>query len=172
MFSAMQISETAHGVVLSYPLWTGIAFLGLAAILAVYGVAGGRWIKRRWPMTVAVLVAAWAGAYFATFKATLNEQTGSVYAFLRYDHAVRWKDAADIYLEQRGGANWHIVVLDRERRAFDFNVADLSIDDRDRIMAYMVDRMPESAFARDPTLLKRQAPHGPRPASFLGDQQI
>ncbi|MGZ9066904.1 MAG: hypothetical protein ACXW2I_16425 [Burkholderiales bacterium] len=115
----MQISETAHGVVLSYPLWTG-----------------------------------------------------SVYALLRYDHAVRWKDAADIYLEQRGGVNWHIVVLDRERRAFDFNVADLSIDDRDRIMAYMVDRIPESAFARDPTLLKRQAPHGPRPASFLGDQQI
>lgn len=168
----MHLSESAHGLTIAYPLWTGAAFLLLAGALVAYSVAGGVLIRRRWPITVAVILSLWAGAYFGTFKATLNEQAGSLYAFMRYDHTVRWKDAADIYLEQRAGADWHIVVVDRERRAFDFNVADLSIDDRGRMMAYMVDRMPQSAFERDPALLKRQAPSGTRPASFLPDQQI
>jgi hypothetical protein len=172
MFSSMHVSQSAHGVIVSYPLWTGLVFLVTAAALAGYSVVGGALIRRRWAITVAVIVSAWAGAYFATFKATLDDQAGSVYAFLRYDHSVRWKDAADIYLERRGGADWYIVVLDSKRRAFDFNVADLTIEDRDRIMAYMVDRMPASAFARDPALLKREAPYAARRASSLTDQQI
>jgi hypothetical protein len=117
-------------------------------------------------------VAAWAGLYFVTFRATLTDDAGSVYVFTGSPHTVHWRDAADIYLEQRGGGHdWHIVVVDTQQRAFDFNVADLSIEDRDRVMAYMVDRMPDKAFARSPTLMKRQAPYGPRPAGLFSDQQ-
>jgi hypothetical protein len=173
MFSLMRISEGDHGLVLSYPLWAGIAFLVGAVVLVTAAIIGRSRLRRAWPISVATLVALWAGLYFVTFKATITDEAGSVYAFMRYDHTVRWKDAADIYLEQRSGAHdWYIVVLDRQRRSFDFNVAELSIDDRDRVMAYMVDRMPGSAFQRAPALLKRQAPLGPRPASFLSDQQI
>ena len=169
----MQISESAHGLVLSYPLWTGIAFLAAAAAFVVFAIVARRRLHRRWPISVATLVALWAGLYFVTFKATITEEAGSVYAFMRYDHTIRWKDAADIYLEQRSGArDWHIVVLDRQRRSFDFNVAELSLDDRDRVMAYMVDRMPQSAFQAAPALLKRHAPEGTRPIGLFGDQQI
>jgi hypothetical protein len=77
----------------------------------------------------------------------------------------------DIYLERRGG-DWQIVVIDVRARAHRFDVAELSIEQRDRMMAYMVDRMPEAAFKRAPELLKREAPSGVRPASFFGDQQI
>lgn len=173
MISLMQITEGAHGLVLTYPLWAGIAFLIGALALVAFAIVGRSRARRRWPITVATLVAMWAGLYFVTFKATITDDGGSVYAFMRYDHTVRWKDATDIYLEQRSGArDWHIVVLDRERRAFDFNVAELSIDDRDRVMAYMVDRMPDSAFQGAPALLKRRAPTGARPVGLFSDQQI
>jgi hypothetical protein len=108
--------------------------------------------------------------YFATFNATINADAGSVYGFLRYDYSVRWKDASDIYLERRGG-DWTIVVRDRSARAYGFNVGDLSIEERDRLMAFMVDRMPASAFRADTAVLKREG-EGPRPASFFSDQQI
>jgi hypothetical protein len=129
-------------------------------------------VRRRWAIIVATSLSAWAGLYFVTFSATLTSDGGSVYGFMRYDYEVRWADAADIYLEHRGGAHdWHIVVLDGKRRSFDFDVADLSIDDRDRVMAYMVDRMPASAFPRSPALLKRQAPTGARRVGLFSDQQ-
>ena len=60
---------------------------------------------------------------------------------------------------------------DRSARAYDFNVGDLSIEERDRVMAFMVDRMPASAFRPDATVLKREG-DGPRPASFSSDQPI
>ena len=172
MISLLQVSEQTDRLVLSYPIGVAIAFLVAASLLLGYAVYARKVARRRWALAAATLVAAWAGLYFATFSATITRDGGSVYAFMRYDHSVRWQDAADIYLEQRGGGHdWHIVVLDRQRRAYDFNVADLSIDDRDRVMAYMVDRMPESAFHRDTTVMRREGP-GPRPASFSSDQQI
>ena len=173
MISLLQISTTAKGLVLSYPLWPSLTFAALALGVGVYTVVRRARIRRRWPLGLAIVFAAWAAIYVGTFKATITDETGSAYAFLRYDHAVRWKDAADIYLEHRGGrSDWQIVVIDRQRRAYRFDVAELSIDDRDRVMAYMVDRMPASAFQRAPELLKRHASPGPRHAGFLADQQI
>lgn len=169
----MYVSGGADRLVLAYPLWIGAALLIAAAGLVLFATLARKHIRRRWPISLATVVAAWAGLYFATFNATITPESGSVYAFLRYDHSVRWQDAADIYLEHRGGAaEWHIVVIDRHRRAFDFNVADLSIEDRDRVMTYMVDRMPESAFRRAPALMKREASQGARPIGLFSDQQI
>ena len=173
MISLIQISETAHELVLSYPWWVGVALLAVAAALGTYAIARGARIPRRWPITLAILVTGWAAVYVATFRTTITDEGGSVYAFLRYDHSVRWKDAADIFLEHGGaGSAWQIVVIDRQRRAYSFDVAELSIEDRDRVMAYMVDRMPASAFARPPELLKRRSAEGTRPAGWFGDQQI
>lgn len=169
----MQISQDAQGLVLSYPLWTGVALLAVAVVLLGCAVLARSRFRRRWAMSIAVMLAAWSGLYFLTFKATITDEAGSVYAFLRYDYRIPWKDAADIFLEQRGsGRDWHIVVIDRRRNAFDLNVAELSIDDRDRVMAYIVDRMPESAFRREPALMKRQAPQGARAVGWFGEQQI
>ncbi|HEX2827262.1 MAG TPA: hypothetical protein VHP37_13015 [Burkholderiales bacterium] len=164
----MQISRSADALTLSYPLWIGALF-GLLAVFAVgYAVLERRRLRRNWPLIAAGAMASWACVYFATFDATITRDAGSVYGFLRYDQSVRWKDAADIYLERRG-SDWTIVVRDRNARAYDFNVGDLSIEDRDRVMAYMVDRMPADAFRRDATVLRREG-DGPRPASFFSDQ--
>ena len=169
----MHVTQGADRLVLSYPLWIGCALLIAAVALLGYGVLRGRRIRRRWTIGLATVVAAWAGLYFATFNATLTRESGSVYGFLRYDQRMQWKDAADVYLELRGaGRDWYIVVLDRQRRIFDFNVADLSIADRDRVIAYMVDRMPDSAFRREPTLRKRQGAVGARRVGLFADQQI
>jgi hypothetical protein len=167
----MHISETPHGLVLSYPWWIGLALGLMAVALAVYGIRRRTRIPRLWPVTLAVVFAVWAGVYVSTFKTTVTDESGSVYAFLRYDHTVGWKDAADIYLEHRGG-DWQIVVIDRQRRPYRFDVAELSAEDRDRVMAYMVDRMPAQAFAPAPELLKRRSAEGARPAGWFGDQQI
>src|SRR5688572_13991104 len=163
MISPMQISESTQGIVLYYPIWTAAAFAAGALALAALALAGRARIRRRWPIVAAMLVAAWGAIHVATFRTTITNDAGSAYAFLRYEHHVRWTDARDIYLERAASGNWRIVVIDRERRAFDFDVADLAVADRDRVMAYMVDRMPRSAFA--PEVMKRQAPHGARPAS-------
>ncbi|HYC47298.1 MAG TPA: hypothetical protein VED01_17625 [Burkholderiales bacterium] len=171
MISLVQISESAQGLVLTYPLWIAIALAAATAALVVFAVVRARKLKRRWPLSLAVVFAAWACVYVATYRMSVSEESGAAYAFLRFDHVVRWNDAADIYLEQHGG-DWRIVVIDRARRAFAFDVAELSIDQRDRVMAYMVDRMPQSAFPRAPELLRRHAGPGPRPASFFSDQQI
>ena len=173
MISLMNISESAKGLVLSYPWWCGAALIVAALALALFAALRAKRLRRRWPLTLAAFVAAWAGIYVATFHATITEESGSAYAFLRYDHTIRWKDASDIYLEQRGGGrDWQIVVVDRERRAYNFDVAELSVEDRDRVMGYMVDRMPKSAFQRPPELLKRRSAEGARPAGFFADQQI
>jgi hypothetical protein len=172
MYALMHVAEHTDRLVLSYPLWIGVTLLAAAGAFMACAVIGSRRIRRRWTLTVATAVAAWSGLYFATFNATLTHDSGSVSAFMASAHTVYWKDAADIYLEQRGsGHDWHIVVLDVRQRPFDFNVADLSINDRDRVMAYMVDRMPETAFARSPTLMKRQAPYGPRPVGLFSTPQ-
>jgi hypothetical protein len=170
MFTLMQISRGADQLVLSYPLWVGAALLLTAVGLAARAIFSRR---RRWALGIATVIAAWAGTHFATFEATISNQAVSTYAFLRYDHAVRWKDATDIYLEQRGaGRGWRIVVLDRQRRAFEFDVADLSVDERDQVLAYMVDRMPQEAFPRDRAFLKRHAPAHARRVGYFSDQQI
>ncbi len=171
VISLLQISEGAQGLVLSYPLWIAVALVAATLALVALLVFGRKRLPRTWPVSVAIVFATWAAFYVATFRATVTDEAGSAYAFLRYDHTVRWKDAADIYLEHRGG-DWQIVVIDGRRRAYRFDVAELSIEQRDRVMAYMVDRMPESAFRRVPELLKREAPAGVRPAGFFGDQQI
>ena len=171
VISLLEVSESAQGLVLSYPLWAAVALAAATAAFIALAVFGRARLRRRWPASVAIMFAAWAAFYVATFKAVVTDEAGSAYAFMRYDHTVRWKDAADIYLERRGG-DWQIVVIDRSRRAYRFDVAELSIDERDRVMAYMVDRMPESAFRPAPELLKREAPAGARPAGFFADQQI
>ena len=170
MFSAMQISGSADAISLSYPLWIGALFGLLAAVAVAYAVIRRRRLRRNWPLIAAAALASWACVYFATFNATITADAGSVYGFLRYDHSVRWKDASDIYLERRGD-EWTIVVRDRNARAYDFNVGDLSIEERDRVMAFMVDRMPASAFRPDTAVLRREG-DGPRPVSFFSDQQI
>jgi hypothetical protein len=173
MISPMHISESASGIVLSYPWWCGAALISTAVALALVAAFCSTRLRRRWPITLAAFVAAWAGIYVATFQATITNESGSAYAFLRYDHTIRWKDATDIYLEHRGaGRDWQIIVVDRERRVYNFDVAELAIEDRDRVMGYMVDRMPQSAFQRPPELLKRRSAEGTRPAGFFGDQQI
>jgi hypothetical protein len=172
MLSFMYVAVGADRLVLSYPLWIGVALLLVAIALFSYAAFARKRIRRRWPISLATLLAAWAGLYFATFNTTITAESGSTYAFMRYDHSVRWKDASDIYLERRGGgSDWNIVVVDGKRRTFEFNVSDLSIDDRDRVMAYIVDRMPENAF-RAPALLKREAPVGIRTIGVFSDQQI
>jgi hypothetical protein len=169
----MQISESAQGLSLSYPLWIAAALAVGTLALGAIAVFGRKRLRRSWPFSVAIVFAAWAAVYVATFKATVTDEGGSAYAFLRYDHAVRWKDAADLYLERRG-ADWQIVVVDGSRRAFPFDVAELSAAERERVMAYMIARMPEAAFPRAPELLKRKAPapSGTRREEFLGGQQI
>ena len=162
----MQIYATAGSLSLSYPLWIGAVF----ALLAVAAIAYSRIARRRWALIAAALMSSWAAVYFTTFSTTITNDAASVYGFLRYGHSVRWHDARDIYLERRGG-DWTIVVRDRDDRAYDFNVGDLPIEARDRVMAYMADRIPESAFRRDSALLKREA-EGARPVSLFSDQQI
>lgn len=170
MFFAMQISQSEGALALSYPLWIGALFGLLGAFAVAYAVIARRRLRRNWPLLAASAIASWACVYFATFNATITPDAGSVYGFLRYDYSVRWKDASDIYLERRGG-DWTIVVRDRNAYAYDFNVGDLSIEQRDRVMAFMVDRMPASAFRPDTTVLRREG-DGPRPASFLSDTPI
>jgi hypothetical protein len=172
MLSLMQLSQSADRMVLAYPLWTGMAFFAVAAALAAVAVLARRRLWRRWPVSAAIVVAAWAGVYFTTFNATLTADSGRVYGFMRYDHALDWKDAIDVYLERSTGAGeWRIVVLDRNRREVEFSVADLAVEERDRVMAWIVDRMPESAFRRAPALLKREGGDARR-VSLFPDQQI
>jgi hypothetical protein len=172
MISLLQVSEDGPGLVLSYPWWVGVAFVLFALALAAYAVLRRRRMPNAWPVALAIAVAAWAGIYVATFRTTVNDAGGSAYAFLRYDHAVRWKDAADIYLEHRGGGHdWQIVVMDRQHRSYNFDVAELTVEDRDRVMAYMVDHMPPDAFDR-PELRKRRSAVGARPVGLFADQQI
>ena len=173
MFSLMHISDEAHAIVVSYPLWVGLGLLALAAVLAACNFAAGvRIVRRRWVLSAAMLVAGWSGLYFATFKATIGPEAGTVYAFLRYDHTVAWKDAADIYLEQQGSGPSHIVVVDRKRRPYDFNVADLADTDRERLLDYMIARMPHDAPSDARALIKRQAPASVRRVGYFSDQQI
>lgn len=173
MFSAMQISESAQGLVLSYPLSTGLVFLAAAVALSGYGLLGRRFVRRRWPVVFAGFVALWAAGYFMSFTATLDQEAGSVYVFPGPQQSIRWQDAADVYLEHRGGgSDSRIVVLDAQRRMFDLDVANLSLDDRQRVMEYMVDRIPPGASGRTPALLERQAPAGARRVSLFSDQQI
>lgn len=172
MLSLMQLSEEADRLVLAYPLWTGAAFLVAAAALVAVAVLARSRLKRRWPVSAAVVIAAWAAVYFATFNATLTAESGRVYGFMRYNDAMHWKDAIDVYLERSAAAGeWRIVVLDRNRRQVHFNVADLSAEERDRVIAYIVDRLPANVFRSEPTLLKRDAPDARR-VTFLPDQQI
>jgi len=173
MFSPMQISESAQGLVLSYPLSTGLIFLFAGIAVAALSLLGRRIIRRRWPIVLAAAVSMWAATYFLTFRAALDDQAGSIYAFPYSGWSIMWKDATDVYLEHRGGGtDWHIVVRDAQRRPFEFEVGDLSIEDRHRLMAFMVDRMPPGASSGEPALLLRRAPYGPRRASLLSDQQI
>jgi hypothetical protein len=173
MFTLMHVSQSTDHLVLSYPLWVGAALLLAAAALCACAIFSRKRVRARWAVGVATVVATWAGIYFATFNARITNDAGSVYAFLKHDHSIRWKDASDIYLERRSGARgWQIVVLDRQRRAFAFDVADLSVDDRDQVLAYMVDRMPPDAFPREPALLKRKAPDHARRVGLFADQQI
>jgi hypothetical protein len=172
MYSLMHVTQGVDQLVVSYPLWIGVVLLLAAAAFLVCALFAGKKIRRRWTVSVATVIAVWSGLYFATFNTTITREAGTVYGFLRYDHSIRWQDAVDIYLEQRGGGNWHIVVLDTHRHTFDFDVADLSIDDRDRVMAYMVDQMPDTAFPRAPALMKRQGPIGTRRVGLFADQQI
>src|SRR5690242_761570 len=92
VISLLQLAEDTHGIVVSYPWWTGAAFGVFALALAAYAVLRGRRMRRAWPVTLAVIVAAWAAIYVATFSTTVNDDGGSAYAFLRYDHTVHWKD--------------------------------------------------------------------------------
>jgi hypothetical protein len=159
MFTLMQISRGADHLVLSYPLWLGAALLLAATGLAARAIFSRR--RGRWALGIATVIAAWAGTHFATFEATISNEAASTYAFLRYDHGIRWKDATDIYLEQRGsGRGWRIVVLDR------------AVDERDQVLAYMVDRMPREAFPRERAFLKRHAPNHARRVGYFSDQQI
>ena len=162
----MQISENAGVLALSYPLWIGAVF----ALLAAIAIGCTLIARRRWPLLAAALMSSWAAAYFITFRTTVTDDAGRVYGFLRYDHSVRWQDARDIYLERRG-SEWTIVVQDNGGRAYAFNVGDLPVEQRDRVMAHMVDRMPDNAFRPDRALLKREA-GGARPASLFSDLQI
>jgi hypothetical protein len=170
MLSPMRISEDAAGLALSYPLWIGVAFALLAAVAVGFASMARRRPRRLWPLVAAALIASWAGVYFTTFSTTITADSGRVYGFLRYDDSVLWRDATDIYLERRGG-EWTIVVQDRHGLAHDFDVGDLGIEERDRVMTYMVDRMPQSAFRPDTALLKREG-GGARPVSLFSDQQI
>jgi hypothetical protein len=172
VISLLHVTEDPRGLLLSYPCWTAAALALACAALAAYGLVRRRHLARRWPVTLAVLFAAWAAIYVATFKTMLTDESGSAYAFLRYDHTVRWKDAADIYLERGNNGEWQIIVIDRQRRVYNFDVAELTVDQRDRVMAYMVDRMPPSTFSRAPELLKRHSTTGTRTVGLFGDQQI
>src|SRR6266511_1215017 len=125
MFSLMRITQDARGLVVSYELWPGLSLIALAVVLAAVVTFRHTPVKRRWAMFAAILVAGWSGLYFTTFKATITPQSASVYAFMRYDHVVPWKEAADVYVEQQAG-DAHIVLIDRQRRTLAMNVADLS----------------------------------------------
>ena len=171
MNSSLQISESADALVLSYPLSIALAFGAVLMAIAAFAWLARRRFARGWPIHLAVALAAWATLHVATFRMTFSADAGSAYAFLRHDHTVRWRDAADIYLE-RSGADWRIVVIDRERRAYPFDVAELTAEERDRVMAYMVDRMPQDAFRAAPELLRREAAQGTRHVNFAADQQI
>src|SRR5688572_4950368 len=117
MVSLVQISHSAQGLVLTYPLWTAVALAAAAAALLAYAIVRGRRMQRRWPLSLAVVFATWAAVYAATYRMSVNDDAAGAYAFLRFEHIVRWKDAADIYLERRGGAEWQIVVRDHARRS-------------------------------------------------------
>ena len=171
MISLVNISESAHGLELAYPLWCVVALALATAALLVFARVRGSRMRRRWPLSLAVVITAWATVYVATYRMSVEDDAARGYAFLRFDHAVRWKNAIDIYLEQ-GGGDSRIVVIDRERRAYGFDVAELSIDDRERVLARMVDHMPAGAFARAPELMRRQADPAARPARLFSDQQI
>jgi hypothetical protein len=172
VISLLRITEDAHGLVLSYPWWTTALFALFSLAVAGLFVVVRKRRTRVWPVSLAVLVAAWAGIYVATFRTAITDEAGSAYAFLRYDHAVRWKDAADIYLERNAAGDWQIVVLDRARRPYNFDVSELPVEERDRVMTYMVDRMPKSAFEPAPELLKRRSASDTRTVGLFGDQQI
>jgi len=172
MTSLMHLSQHSDRLVLAYPAWVGIAFIVAAVVLVVCVVFGGQRTRRRSLFGVASVVAAWAGLYFATFNATITHETGSVSAFMHDQRAMQWKDAKDLYLERRGSErDSRIIVLDARGQPFEIGVGDLSIADRDRLMAYIVDHVPDSAFPRSPSLLKRHAPNGTRRVGVFSDQQ-
>jgi hypothetical protein len=172
MISLVQISETAQGLVLAYPRWSAIALAAAAATLLALAFVRATRVKRRWPFCVAVVFAAWAAIYAATYRVNVSDDAAHAYAFMRFDHTVRWNDAADIYLEQRDGAGKQIVVTDRARRLYVFDVAELSREECERVLAYMVARMPAGSLARAPQLMRRHAAPAVRPPGSFGDQRI
>src|SRR5687767_8790141 len=103
MISLVQVSESAHGLELAYPLWCALTLALATAALLVFAFVRGSRIRRRWPLSLAVVFAAWATVYVATYRVNVEDDAARGYAFLRFDHAVRWKDAIDLYLEQGGG---------------------------------------------------------------------
>lgn len=166
----MQLTSDAHGFSLAYHRAVGLSLVALAVILVAVIWFRRAPMRRRWTAFAAIVVAGWSGLYFATFQAKIGPQAASVYAFMQHDRVFSWTDAAEVYLEQRGGQDAQIVLVDRQRRVLAVNVADLDERDRERLVAYMVTRVASNGGHRSPTHVDRHAPA--RSQNLFNDQQI
>ena len=168
MFSLMHLTAHANGLAVSYHAAVGVTLIALAVALFVVLLSRRTPARRRWAMSAAVLVAGWSGLYFSTFQATLTPQSATVYAFLRYDDVLSWKDAAEVYLDDARGGDAQIVLVDRSRRALELNVADLSPADRARMLSYMRSQL-AAKQQHTPAALERRPTRRP---DLFSDQQI
>ena len=95
-------------VVLDYPWWLAVVFFGAAAAAIVYlppKLLGTTW--RRAGTVAFVALTLWAGAYFYTFSARLDERGATVNkaaAIFRTSGSMRWEDVALIQIVNGFGA--------------------------------------------------------------------
>ena len=166
MFSLMQLTADAHGLVIAYHPAVGATLVATAVALATFVAVRGNRIKRRWPLLAAIAIAGWSGVHFATFTMRLTPESAAIHSLLQKER-VSWQDAAAVYLEKPRTGDPYIVVVDRARRAFEVYVADLSAPDRERAMAYMLARINVNEPRRAPAVERR-----PKTLDALSDQQI
>ena len=140
----ISLVETSSGLVISYPLWLGILSVAGIALFA-YAARPKAEVKKRWGILVVAVLLAWAGIYFATFKATLTAESGLVYGFLRYNERIDWRDAAAAAVVQRsgkGGPSYFLVVAGRTGGEFELPLGGLNDGERQRVITYVLSKLP------------------------------
>jgi hypothetical protein len=96
------VAVSNFAVVLDYPWWLAVFFFGTAAAAIVYlppKLLGTTW--RRAGTAAFVALTLWAGAYFYTFNARLDERGATVNnatAIFQTSGSMRWEDVALIRL--------------------------------------------------------------------------
>ena len=139
-----RLLDTGSGFVISYP--SGLVLIAVAGIaLLAYAARPGAKVQRRWAILVVGALLTWAGGYFFTYKAALTAESGRVYAFLRYNDRIDWKDAAAATVERRaakGGYSYFLVVARRSGGAFEMPLSGLNEQEQRAVVTFVLAKIP------------------------------